>query len=133
MNVLIDSSVLIALFDTEDKFHKRAITEMTKLYIRGNKSWISEHVLDEVLNILLKRNMIKKISILIQNIQEGNIFVFTPETSNSIKIRNSVIKLLINQGKKRASFTDLYSVVLINDEYIIGSRILSFDKHHKSE
>ena len=52
MNVLIDSSVLIAVHDSDDIHHDRSVKDLVKVGEQESKMWVTEHVLDEVFTIL---------------------------------------------------------------------------------
>jgi len=130
VNILIDSSVLIALHDSDDVHHQRSVKDLTQVQKQGDEMWMSEHVLDEVLTILSKRRKDRQIKHLWQLLESNQIHLFLPQSTNQAwQIMRQTYDLLIQQEKKRASYTDLHQVVLVNHHYLQDASILSYDHH----
>ena len=95
---LIDSSVIISAFSASDFNHKRAGEDLH--LIGGNYNlWITEHILDEVLNILLKRGEKGDIGRILKFLDQNIWSVITLTASASRSIRDKTLKRFKNQLK----------------------------------
>ncbi|MBU0978996.1 MAG: type II toxin-antitoxin system VapC family toxin [Patescibacteria group bacterium] len=133
MNILIDSSVLIALHDSDDVHHQRSIKDLDRVQTQGDEIWITQHVLDEVMTILAKRNKFKQLKHLWQIIELGDLHIFQPKSpQQDWQIMSQTYSLLTEEKRKKASFTDLHQVILVKHRYLADSSMLSYDHHLSS-
>jgi predicted nucleic acid-binding protein len=130
-NVLIDTCVLLAAYERLDSTNRRALEDLRLLQKNQCKIWLTEHILDELLTILLKRGLRMALQDVQKKIKLKQFFVFTPQTTLDLRnLRNSVMNRLVSQNEK-ASFTDIYSMVVVEEGYLDNTKILSYDHHFK--
>lgn len=129
--LLVDSCVLFAFFDETDAHHLQAIKDFERAQENGNTIWITTHVLDETVSLLIKYGYTKTVKNLLELIDVGSIKIYLP-ASQQIEFAQiqKTIKLVLDQGKRKASFTDLHQLVIANsDAFTEPSQILSYDHH----
>ncbi len=124
LNALVDASVLISFLNSDDVNHQKAI----RLLDTYNKTrlFVSEHVVDEVSTVLIRRNLKKLLKDFIWLFQAGYLEVYSLGDSNQelVLVKETWLRLL--DQKNKASFTDVYQEVLA-EKYKF--KILTFDHH----
>lgn len=130
MNIIVDSSVIISFYDKDDSNHKKAIKTLDKYSLEGYKFWITEHILDEVANIFLKRSHIRQLKDFFRRIEKRDLLVFLPDNKiEAFTIMESTLSILLDNKKNKASYTDLYSIIVAKNKYLEKCTVVSFDKH----
>lgn len=130
MNLLIDSSVLIGLLSDEDSHHLRSQELLEAL--KENDLWVTEHVVDEVVNIMQKRTSIKKLKGFYKQIQKGEFNLFVSESiAESVDIFTQVMKFITSTKKFKPSYTDLHQIIVAQEGYLPKAQVLAFDTHFK--
>jgi len=130
MNVIVDSCVFISFYDSDDSNHQKAISDLDKITSDGGTIWITEHILDEIVNILLKRNHKKQLRDFIKLIDKSLINIYVPKTQSlAMELIADTTKLVISQKKKKASYTDLYSMQIVDRKLLANVESLSYDHH----
>lgn len=132
MNVIVDSCIFISVYDKGDSNHQKAADDLKALVNKNDTIWITEHILDEITTIFVKRKYKKQLPLFIDRIYSGQIEVFLPKNRHEAeKIRFSVLQKAATQGKTKASFTDIYSMVVANEGFLSNCKVLSYDHHLK--
>ncbi len=130
MNVLVDSCVFISFYDLRDSNHAKAAKDLVNINLDGEIQWITSHILDEVVNVLQKRGFIIQMNDFITKYLEEKIKMFMPANRyQDVAIVNKAIIEIQKQKGSKASFTDLYSKIIVEDNYLPNSKILSYDHH----
>ena len=133
MNILIDSSVLIALHDSDDVHHQRSIKDLTHVREQDDEIWITQHVLDEVITILSKRGKNRQIKHFWELIEAGEVHIFIPQSvGQAWQIMRETYEVMIAQKHQRASYTDMHQTTLIKHKHLLDANILSYDHHLSS-
>jgi len=129
-NVLVDSSVLISFYDQNDVNHQRAIDDLDRLSGFGNKLWLVEHVLDEVVNILLKKELKPQLKDFLILIETSKLELYLPKTpQQSRQLILKVFHQVVEQKNSKISFTDMYQQVLSESNELPAAQVLSYDHH----
>lgn len=129
-NILIDSSVLISFYDRDDANHQRAINDLDHFNSLGCKLWLIEHVLDEVINILLKRNFKLQLKDFLFLIKQGELELYLPSSpQENRRLVLETFDRVVGQKSEKVSFTDMYQLVLIKSGELQPAKILSYDHH----
>lgn len=75
--LLVDSCVLFAFFDETDAHHLQAIKDFERAQENGNTIWITTHVLDETVSLLIKYGYTKTVKNLLELIDVAALkFIF---------------------------------------------------------
>lgn len=121
---------MVGLANPKDKYHKESNELFEKLSDAGNSElFISDYVIDEFLNIILKGRSIK------DAIEWGKI-IFSEEIANIIycnqKINKSAWELFQQEKNERKplNFTDC--IVYIKSKLLKCDEILTFDQRLKN-
>lgn len=130
-NIIIDSCLFISIYDKKDVNHNKAVEDFSRLDSE-NKIWITEHIADEVLNILMRRGLNRAICHFITKIKGGEFNLFVENKKVIVKVIYEVMNQLKDQKKTKASYTDIYSMVLVEQDYIKNAKILTYDHHFDS-
>ena len=127
--VLVDSSVIISLFDSDDSNNELAKFALQR-YGSTHQFQIVSHVIDEVSTILVKRKAKKSLTWFFTLIENGLFSVrFVDDALTEWQLTQAVFQTLSKQ-KNKASFTDVYQQVLA-EKYRL--KILTFDHHFRKE
>jgi predicted nucleic acid-binding protein len=129
-NVLVDSNVLIAIYDINDSLRHRAVDDLSRFEQNKVNIWITEHILSEVLTILSNRGLKQQIEDIINKIENAQLHIYYPDNAQTAwKINKKVAQKLVLQQKTRASYTDLHQLVLVEDGFLTDSANHSYDHH----
>lgn len=131
MNVLVDSSVILASYNNQELNWNRALTDLDRVRKGAKSLWITEFILGEVLNVLSKWNARREINDFVDLYKLQRLILFDPNIAVKRSIRDKTIDLLLNQKKIKASFADLYSVVIIKESFVPDLKLLSYDRHNQ--
>lgn len=130
MNVIVDSCIFISIYDKRDSNHQRATDDLVSLTTKNYTLWITEYILDEIMTIFIKRSYKRQLKSFIDQIASEQVQVFFPKNSfEAEKIRTLTLKRVLNQKKVKASFTDMYSLVVAHEGFLPRAKILSYDQH----
>lgn len=134
MNVLVDSCVFISFYDLDDSNHDKAVLDLEKTSKSNGNIWITEHIFDEVVNILLKRNHKKQLRDFARLVENRQISIFIPKNQMiALDLISKTMQLLLNQGRKKANYTDLYFVLVVKQQLLTDSKLLSYDHHLRED
>ena len=129
-NVLVDSSVLIAVYDTNDSFRARAVADLSRFEQNKVNIWLTEHVLSEVLTILSNRGLKQQIKDIITKVENSQLNIYYPDNAKEAwQINKNVAQKLLLQQKTHASYTDLHHLVVVEDGFLTDSVNHSYDHH----
>jgi predicted nucleic acid-binding protein len=129
-NVLVDSNVLIAIYDINDSLRHRAVDDLSRFEQNKVNIWITEHILSEVLTILSNRGLKQQIEDIINKIENAQLHIYYPDNAQTAwKINKKVAQKLVLQQKTHASYTDLHQLVLVEDGFLTDSANHSYDHH----
>ncbi|MCY3414532.1 MAG: type II toxin-antitoxin system VapC family toxin [Candidatus Heimdallarchaeota archaeon] len=130
MRYFIDTSFMVGLANPKDKYHKEANDIFEKISENSNSEvFISDYVIDEFLNIVLKGRTI-------QDVIDWGSILFSEELANIVYSNQAIIKsaweLLQDEKSERKplNFTDC--VVLIKNKLLRCDEILTFDDRLKN-
>jgi predicted nucleic acid-binding protein len=128
MNFIVDSCVFISFYDSSDSNHEKAINDLEKISSNNDSIWVTEHILDEILNIFLRRNYKKQISSFIDLIKKNNIrIVFPKNQASSLELASRTMEAVLKQKRKKASYTDLYSLEITMSQPENTFEVISYD------
>ncbi|HOZ02951.1 MAG TPA: hypothetical protein PKX78_00470 [Candidatus Woesebacteria bacterium] len=129
-NVLVDSNVLIAIYDINDSLRHRAVDDLSRFEQNKVNIWITEHILSEILTMLSNRGLKQQIEDIINKIENAQLHIYYPDNAQTAwKINKKVAQKLVLQQKTRASYTDLHQLVLVEDGFLTDSANHSYDHH----
>jgi predicted nucleic acid-binding protein len=133
MNILVDSCVFLSFYSTDDTNHKKAVADFKHIEKSDYTIWLTEHIVDEVISILLRRNAKSILKNFGERIFEGTYKLYLPEKyAIAYKISKQIVTSTINQHKVKASYTDIYSMVIVQKQYLKNAKLLSYDHHFNS-
>jgi len=128
MNIILDTSVILSFYDDTDINHKKALKDLDSF--QEDDLWITEHVLNETLYLLQKKDFKVQLKRFLNLLNQEIITVFDPlDKIIAQNLREKSLEIFINQKNTRATYTDIYSVALSNLKYIPNSSIFSYDHH----
>lgn len=130
MRYLIDTSFMVGLANPKDKYYKEANNIFEKISENGNSEvFISDYVIDEFLNIVLKGRTI-------QDVIDWGSILLSEEIANIAYCNQEIIKSAwkLLQGEKNErkplNFTDC--VVFVKSKLLKCNEILTFNDRLKN-
>ena len=130
MKYFIDTSFMVGLANSRDKYHEKANKLLKNIsYEENSELYLSDYVIDEFLSIILKGRSIK-------DALEWGKFIFSEEIANIIYGNKQIISsawVLFQQEKderKPLNFTDC--IVYIKSKLLKCDEILTFDTKLKT-
>jgi predicted nucleic acid-binding protein len=124
MNLFVDSSAWIALFDGSDKYHQHAETNFQRLLGQEVRFFTSDYVFDEAVTHLLKRGGHKKAT-------QFGIWLLAAKNIEMLHINEEVWQdawfLFQAYDDKEWAFTDCTSFVLMRQHNLWQA--FTFDHH----
>jgi len=126
MRILVDTNIFIALKDSKDPIHKKALLVKNKIPKKASIV-VTSQIISETITILAKK-LGKKLAIDFANdLKEFEIIYITED------VVYKALKLFYRIKSKNASFADCTSIVIAKDKkYKIGATF-TFDKHFKQQ
>lgn len=132
-SILVDSSHFISFYQTRDSNHWAAVLDFREFEKQGHQFWITEHIVDEVINIFQRRNLKVATKNFIKNIEAGYFKLFLPASKKeALDIHRRVLHRFVTQKSVKASYTDIHLMVIVESGYLKNSKILSYDHHFNS-
>ena len=126
MKILLDSSVIIAIFRKNDPLHQRAIENKE---ILDNDCYISNGIVSEVITILGQKTKDIGLVKLAYNYMKDNFTIINESDSNMYNDNVFAIFEKYNKNKFKLGFIDCSEVVIY--EYYNLDYVASFDDEFK--
>lgn len=123
LNLFVDTSYLLALYNPKDQYHKRAVTIKEKITVK-HKLWITEAVLTEIGNSWSSVGLREKACILIESCYKLSSVIVIP--SSDVLFQKS-FSLYRARQDKNWSLTDCMSFVVMQENRL--TEVLTTDEH----
>ena len=120
MTVILDSSFIIALYNESDVHHRKAMDLWPKIRTNENSYFISDHIFDEIVAVILRKAGKEKAKSIGQHLIESMNII-----NVDLPIFNETWKIF-QQTELNLSFTDCTNIALL--KLIDSNKILTFDK-----
>lgn len=127
LKIFIDTDFLIALNDTDDVLHQKAIKILGSLSQRKTSAFLSTNIILETLTILSQRISKKKALELLDELRSGKYIIIHPDEDLVFEGE----KIFRQVRSKNVSYSDCLSFAVMR-EYKI-EQVLSFDIHFKKQ
>ena len=123
MNILLDSSFLIAYYNPLDEHRKKAIKIMDDLIIgKYGNPYVSDYIFDEVVTVIFIRTKDLKLSNNVGDVLRDSLGLFDVDE----EVFDNAWKIFKNQKNTNFSFTDC-TILSVMQERLI-SHISTFDE-----
>ena len=123
MNILLDSSFLIAYYNPLDEHRKKAIKIMDDLIIgKYGNPYVSDYIFDEVVTVIFIRTKDLKLSNNVGDVLRDSLGLFDVDE----EVFDNAWKIFKNQKNTNFSFTDCTILAVMQERGI--SRIATFDE-----
>lgn len=122
MNILLDSSFLIAYYNPLDEHRKRSIEIMDDLIIgKYGRAYVSDYIFDEVVTVIFIRTKDLKLSNNVGDVLRDSLGLFDINE----EVFDNAWEIFKNQKNTNFSFTDCTNLAIMQEQDI--SQIASFD------
>lgn len=123
MNILLDSSFLIAYYNPLDEHRKKAIKIMDDLIIgKYGNPYVSDYIFDEVVTVIFIRTKDLKLSNNVGDVLRDSLGLFDVDE----EVFDNAWKIFKNQKNTNFSFTDCTILAVMQERGI--SHIATFDE-----
>lgn len=123
LNLFVDTSYLLALYNPKDQYHKQAVAVKGKITLK-HKLWITEAVLTEIGNSWSRVGLREKACILIENCYKLSSVTVIP---SSDVLFQKAFSLYCARKDKDWSLTDCMSFVVMRENKL--TEALTTDEH----